>query len=283
LLDEYIISRVPHGRFLLESFGRQAAPAQGAGPFLAVGGVAYDPPYRALPGSVGAVRLAQRVAAKRPTITLQQREATPVALCQTLPQVGDALIETHGFYRQDLWAAEQERRLAFVRDWPPSTGLSGPRGLTPAARSPLFYTGLILARSGRAPGEGVELSGGLIAELSLGGLRSAFLPDCDTGVGEYLPAEGVQSLQEAFHLAGCPNVIASLWRVPDAPTQALVASFYEQFWDKGRSTPEALCLAQRDLYHNPSKAGSPTDERGAYPKRSHPLLWAGMVHSGIGR
>ena len=137
---------------------------------------------------------------------------------------------------EELRAAEEERRLAFVRDWPPSGGLSAPRDLAPTARSPLIYTGLILAREGPAPGEGVELSGGLIAELSLGGLRSAFLPDCDTGVGEYLPAEGVQSLQEAFHLAGCPNVIASLWPVPDAPTRALVAGYYDQLWDEGRPT-----------------------------------------------
>jgi hypothetical protein len=231
------------------------------------------------------VRLAERVAETRPTITLRRREATPKALRQALPLAGDALIETHAFYRKELRTDEQERRLAFVRDWPPAGGLAAPRDLAPTARSPLIYTGLILAPEGPAPGEGVELSGGLIAELSLAGLRSAFLPDCDTGLGENLPAEGVQSLQEAFHLAGCPNVIASLWQVPDTPTQALVAGYYDQLWDKRRSTstPEALCLAQRDLYHNPQKAGAPADERGLFPERSHPLLWAGLVHSGIGR
>src|SRR5262249_12666542 len=148
-------------------------------------------------------------------------QATPGELRQKLPQARDALIETHAFYQGGLPADEQERRLAFARDWPPSGGLSAPQRLTPAARSPLMYTGLVLAREGPAAGDGDNLSGGLIAELSLGGLRSAFLPDCDTGVGEYLPAEGVQSLQQAFHMAGCPNVIASLWPVLDAPTGAL--------------------------------------------------------------
>ena len=285
LLDEYVFARVPHGPFLLESLERQAPPSPRKGPFLALGGVVYDPPYRSLPGSVEAVHLAEQVTGSRPTITLQQRQATPGALCKALPQAGDALIETHAFYREDLQAAEEERRLAFIRDWPPSGGLSAPRGLAPVARSPLFYTGLILAPDGRVPGESGELSGGLIAELSLGGLRSAFLPDCDTGVGEYLPAEGVQSLQEAFHLAGCPNVIASLWPVPDAPTRALVSGYYDQLWggERSPSSPEALCLAQRELYHNPRKAGVPADASDRYPERSHPLLWAGLVHSGIGR
>ncbi len=285
LVDQYVIACVPHGPFLLESLSREAPPVRGQGPFLALGAVEYDLRHAALEGSAGALQLARRVATTRPTITLQQREATPKALRQALPQAGDALIETHAFYRKKLRTDEQERRLAFVRDWPPAGGLAAPRDLAPTARSPLIYTGLILAREGRAPGEGVELSGGLIAELSLGGLRSAFLPDCDTGVGEYLPAEGVQSLQEAFHLAGCPNVIASLWPVADAPTEALVAGYYDRLWDEGHrlSTPEALCLAQRDLYHNPSKAGVQADAHGHFPEQSHPKLWAGLVHSGIGR
>jgi hypothetical protein len=62
-----------------------------------------------------------------------------------------------------------------------------------------------------------------------------------------------------------------------------VASYYNQLWDEGRSTPEALCLAQRDLYHNPRKAGIRADARGVLPERTPPLLWAGLIHSGIGR
>src|SRR5262249_25774425 len=139
LVDEYVIAHVPHGPFLLERLGQPAPPAraQGAGPFLALGGVEYDPPYRALPGSLGAGRLAARVAGTRPTITLQQRQATSGALCKALPRARDALIETHAFYRADLRVAEEERRRAFVRDWPPSGGLAAPRGLALAARSPL--------------------------------------------------------------------------------------------------------------------------------------------------
>ena len=285
LVDQYVIARVPHGPFLLESLGRPEPPAKGNGPFLALGAVEYDPPYTDLLGSVEAVQLAERVASSRPTITLKERQATPGALCRALARANDALIETHAFYRKDLRAAEQESRLAFIRDWPPSGGLSAPQRLAPAVRSPFFYTGLILAPECSDVGGGQELSGGLIADLSLEGLRSAFLPDCDTGVGEYLPAEGVQSLQDAFHLAGCPNVIASLWPVADAPTRALVARYYDRLWDEGRPTsaPEALCLAQRDLYHDPLKAGVQPDAHGHLPERSHPKLWAGLVHSGIGR
>jgi tetratricopeptide (TPR) repeat protein len=283
LLDEYVIAYVPHGPFLLESLQGQEPPAPGAGAFLALGGVEYDPRHEPLEGSVGALGLAQRVSGERPTIALQGRQATPGALCRALPGARDALIETHAFYRAELWAAEEERRLAFVRDWPPSGGLAAPRGLALGTGSPIFYTGLILAPEGPGPGEGDALPGGLIADLPLEALRSALLAGCDTGQGEYLPAEGVQSLQAAFHLAGCRNVIASLWQVPDEPTRALVAGYYHQLWDQGRSTAEALCLAQRELYHNPQKAGAPAVARGRFPERSHPLLWAGLVHSGIGQ
>ena len=110
-------------------------PRREAGPFPALGDVDYDPRYTASRASIGALRLAKQVAGTRPTITLQQRKATAGALCRALPRARDAIIETHAFYREDLRIAEQERRLAFVRDWPLSGGLSAPRTSWPRPRA----------------------------------------------------------------------------------------------------------------------------------------------------
>src|SRR6202040_3049471 len=92
-----------------------------------------------------------------------------------------------------------------------------------AAKNPLGYVGLVLA-------QGAVLSGLSIVDLDLSKLRLVTLSACETGLGEFTGGEGVQGLQRAFHLAGCPNVIASLWKVNDAATAALMAKFYHELW-----------------------------------------------------
>jgi CHAT domain-containing protein len=52
--------------------------------------------------------------------------------------------------------------------------------------------------------------------------------------------ECVHGLQLAFHVAGCKNVVASLWNVPDQATTALMAVFYDELLTKHRPPLEAL-------------------------------------------
>jgi CHAT domain-containing protein len=78
------------------------------------------------------------------------------------------------------------------------------------------------------------------------------LSACNTGGGE-LTGDGVTGLSRAFIAAGVPSVIVSLWSVPDAPTEALMTVFYEQWLrdgDKAQALRQAM-LETRDRYPNP--------------------------------
>jgi CHAT domain-containing protein len=111
--------------------------------------------------------------------------------------------------------------------------------------------------------------------------------------------EGTFGLQRAFHLAGTRDVIASLWKVPDRPTAALMALFYKNLWDSGLPPIEALRQAQLEIYRHPEKvpelaagfrgkfAETPGTTEAVLPPgpdgKGHPRLWAAFTLSGPGR
>jgi hypothetical protein len=91
----------------------------------------------------------------------------------------------------------------------------------------------------------------MILSLDLGRMELALLSACQTGLGEVADGQCVQNLQRAFHVAGCRDVVASLWSVPDASTAALMDVFYEERLRHGRSPLEALRTAQLCVYCHP--------------------------------
>jgi CHAT domain-containing protein len=139
--------------------------------------------------------------------------------------------------------------------------------------------------------------------MDLSGVRLVTLSACETGLGEQTGGKGVENLQAAFHLAGCPNVVASLWKVDDPATAALMAQFYHELWSNRRPPLEALRQAQLTIYRHPERIPALAGDRGrpaleeaaklgpaAAPvkpdeqrKVADTKLWAAFVLSGVGR
>jgi CHAT domain-containing protein len=57
--------------------------------------------------------------------------------------------------------------------------------------------------------------------------------------------EGLMGLQRAFQLAGARATVSSLWKVDDRATQALVAEFYTNLWQ--RKLPKLAALREAQL------------------------------------
>ena len=110
-------------------------------------------------------------------------------------------------------------------------------------------SGLVMAGANRTetPGRGL-VTGEALVDRDLSGLELAVLSACETGLGDVAGGEGVFGLQRAFHLAGCKNVVASLWKVPDAATAALMGEFYRALWDDKLPPLLALQKAQLAVY-----------------------------------
>jgi CHAT domain-containing protein len=97
--------------------------------------------------------------------------------------------------------------------------------------------------------------------------------------------------------------VASLWKVDDAATAALMAQFYHELWVNRRPPLEALRQAQLTIYRHPERIAALAGERGrpaleeaaklgpaAAPvkpderrKVADTKLWAAFVLSGVGR
>ncbi len=99
--------------------------------------------------------------------------------------------------------------------------------------------------------------------------RLVVLSACETGVGRQGgAAESVHSLSWAFSYAGAAAVVATLWRVDDRATAALLSSFYRQL-SHHESAETALYEAKRQYIR-----------RAATAEEAHPFYWAGLVLTG---
>lgn len=229
-------------------------------------------------------------------------------MLKELPTARYAHLATHGFFNAADLTEERERLAKQIE------GLKGymapRRGTTEfggvALRSSLVYTGLVLAGANvpmKGGPDGGVLTGEALIELPLEGMRLCVLSASETGLGAYTQDEGVQGLVRAFHLAGCRDVIASLWKVDDAATAALMNLFYTELWDNKKSPLEALALAQRELSRHPERIPELSGQRGAGDpskaakgidtppppvtyaagERLHPKLWAAFQLYGASR
>lgn len=128
--------------------------------------------------------------------------ATESAVTAQLPAAGVIHLATHG-----------------LLDYGSDSGLSGAIALAPSADADGFLTAAEIAQLD------------LTADL-------AVLSACDTGLGT-ITGDGVLGLSRSLMSAGAANVVVSLWAVPDAPTAALMETFYRQM-QAGQPKAQAL-------------------------------------------
>jgi CHAT domain-containing protein len=138
-----------------------------------------------------------------------------------------------------------------------------------------------------------------VVSLRLEDLDLTVLSACETGLGATAGGDGVFGLQRAFHVAGARNVIASLWRVDDAATAALMALFYRKLWLENRPPLQALREAQLYIYSHPEQIKGLAGLRGidftakdlpkvtptpsAKDAHAHTSQWAAFMLSGTGK
>lgn len=103
-----------------------------------------------------------------------------------------------------------------------------------------------------------------IAALDLAG-KLVVVSACESGSGQVLLGEGVQSLARAFFRAGARAVVASLWRLEDDEAADFFDRFYRALAD-GESVAGAVAEAQRELRGRGAPAAA----------------WAGVVVLGDG-
>ncbi|MEM8960553.1 MAG: CHAT domain-containing protein [Acidobacteriota bacterium] len=91
------------------------------------------------------------------------------------------------------------------------------------------------------------------------------LSGCQTALGDEVRGEGLIGLTRGFLYAGTPRVVASLWRVPERATAALMEHFYRRVRE-GASAATALRDAQRQIR--------------AQRRWRHPYFWGAFVLQG---
>jgi hypothetical protein len=168
-------------------------------------------------------RLLERLLAKtgpKLIATLAGTEVATERLRKELERARYAHVATHGFF------ADKQFRSVLQSDEKPFAQTMFDDGriaqrIGEGARCGLVCAGANLPDT---PGRGI-LSADAVAGLLLDDLHLAVLSACDTGIGDVAGGEGVFGLQRAFHIAGCKNVVASLWKVDDAATAALMTRF----------------------------------------------------------
>ncbi|HNV70078.1 MAG TPA: CHAT domain-containing protein, partial [Candidatus Ozemobacteraceae bacterium] len=87
-------------------------------------------------------------------------------------------------------------------------------------------------------------------ELNLRPFSPAVLSACNTAMGTVSGGNEMICLQQAFHDAGVPEILASLWEVSDEATARLMKAFYTRHFG-GTPVGEALAEAIRPMTTEP--------------------------------
>lgn len=225
LIEDLVLATVPSAAALV------ALRSRGAGRPRSTRVRALAPFPRELPGTAEEVAGIARVLPA--TDRLEGGDATEAAVRPTDPGVQVLHLATHGWLnpdnpllsRMDLWASTADAGHDDGR-------LEVHEILALNLRTPLVY---------------------------LSGCETALGP-----IGIFTRGDDFVSLAQSFLFAGARAVVATLWRIPDAGSAALVQAFYRNL--PGADPAVALARAQRELLAS-----------GEY---GSPYYWAGHLVSG---
>jgi CHAT domain-containing protein len=101
----------------------------------------------------------------------------------------------------------------------------------------------------------IELSDGRFSLEQVYGLQlergaRVVLSSCESGLGQAAPGREVSSLASAFLSSGASSVVATLWRVEDAPSAAFFQKFYPHLL-KNQSISTSLRQARLECLNDP--------------------------------
>ncbi len=157
---------------------------------------------------------------------------------------------------------------------------------------------ILLAKEGKEDG---RLEVREIFEMNLNA-NLVVLSACETGLGKLSSGDELVGLTRAFIYAGTPSVMASLWKVEDSSTAALMASFYKNL--RTMTKVEALREAQLQLIRGegssdllarrgvggigklgevPQTKSLSSESVTASVSTSHPYFWAPFILVGDGK
>ncbi|MCP4350126.1 MAG: tetratricopeptide repeat protein [Desulfobacterales bacterium] len=102
--------------------------------------------------------------------------------------------------------------------------------------------------------------------MNLRNANLVVLSACDTALSRIYGGDDLVGLARGFIYAGTPSILATLWEVDDRSTSILMKKFYENWYKKGMSKPEALRKAQLSVK--------------SMPGYEHPFYWAPFVMIG---
>jgi CHAT domain-containing protein/tetratricopeptide (TPR) repeat protein len=218
-------------------------------------------------------------------LELHGAQATEEAFRREAPRHRFVHLAAHGYF------APPELRSALGPADPKTTrpGFDPLGGAGVAGWHPGLLSGIALAGANVRPSPAGQDDGILtaleVAELDLSNVELAVLSACETGLGDVAGGEGLLGLQRAFQVAGAHSVVASLWSVGDAPTQALMARFYENLWTRGQPPAQALREAQLSMlrgtisFAGSTRGGLKRESQRSQSDRLPPYYWAAFVLS----
>ncbi|HEX7377241.1 MAG TPA: CHAT domain-containing tetratricopeptide repeat protein, partial [Pirellulales bacterium] len=243
LIEDYALAEAPYAQSVARLLS-ETAPSGGG--FLGLGGVDYGGggKWKFLQGSASEIEEIAALRRAKDTLRLSGGAATKPRLLESLPGRRYVHLATHGEFldpgaKPPVAAPRHDGGAAAAFDV--------------SARNPLLLSMLVLAganQPARTDEHGLPVGGDsyLTAEEVIGAdltqAELVVLSACETGLGKVRGGEGVFSLRRAFAIAGSKAVLASLWKIPDGATSALMQRFYENLWDKKMGKLAALREAQ---------------------------------------